>query len=154
MAANFSDSTPTAPAGSTNVKWQSDGSGNISAYLGSAPSVGIDLTAQVADIVTTPILTPAASGLFRISVYIIVTTVDTVSSTLPSVTLTWTDPDNATSQSALVTATDSGNLLTTFKQVTFVVSADLSAPITYETNGYASAGTPMEYALHIRAESL
>ena len=29
---NFSDTTPAAPAGKTNVKWQTDGSGNTSAY--------------------------------------------------------------------------------------------------------------------------
>lgn len=32
MASNFNDSTPAAPAGSLNVKWQTDGSGNDSAY--------------------------------------------------------------------------------------------------------------------------
>jgi len=32
MASNFNDTTPAAPAGSLNVKWQTDGSGNDSAY--------------------------------------------------------------------------------------------------------------------------
>lgn len=36
MPSNFNDTTPAAPAGSTNVKWQTDGSGNNSAY---APGV-------------------------------------------------------------------------------------------------------------------
>jgi hypothetical protein len=39
MSFNFSDTTPAAPAGSTNVLWQADSSGNISSYLaGSAVS--------------------------------------------------------------------------------------------------------------------
>lgn len=38
MAINFSDSTPAAPAGKVNVKWQSDGSSNASAYVD--PAVG------------------------------------------------------------------------------------------------------------------
>ena len=34
MASNFNDTTPAAPAGGANVKWQTDGSGNDSAYVG------------------------------------------------------------------------------------------------------------------------
>lgn len=33
MPSNFNDTTPAAPAGSLNVKWQTDGSGNDSANL-------------------------------------------------------------------------------------------------------------------------
>lgn len=33
MASNYNDITPAAPAGSFNVKWQTDGSGNDSAYV-------------------------------------------------------------------------------------------------------------------------
>ena len=32
MSINLSDTTPAAPGGSTNVKWQTDVSGNVSAY--------------------------------------------------------------------------------------------------------------------------
>ncbi len=33
MSSNFNDTTPSAPAGNTNVSWQTDGSGNDSAYV-------------------------------------------------------------------------------------------------------------------------
>jgi hypothetical protein len=33
MASNFNDTVPAAPAGNTNVAWQTDGSGNDSAYV-------------------------------------------------------------------------------------------------------------------------
>jgi hypothetical protein len=33
MASNFNDTTPAAVAGGTNVKWQTDGAGNDSAYI-------------------------------------------------------------------------------------------------------------------------
>lgn len=33
MASNLNDTTPAAPSGSFNVKWQTDGAGNDSAYL-------------------------------------------------------------------------------------------------------------------------
>ena len=35
---NFNDTTPAAPAGKTNVSWQVDGSGNVSAYLTASSS--------------------------------------------------------------------------------------------------------------------
>ena len=40
MATNFNDSTPSAAAGGVNVKWQTDGSGNVSAYVPSAATAG------------------------------------------------------------------------------------------------------------------
>lgn len=154
MASNFNDTTPAAPAGAKNVKWQKDGSGNISAYASTLPDVAVDLTAQGANIAATTLLTPASPGLFRISVYIIVSRAASSTSTLPSVTITWTDQDNATGQSVTVTPTDSGNLLTTVHEGTLVVSAAASA-IQYATAGFASSGgTSMQYALHMRAEAL
>lgn len=33
MSTNFNDSVPSPPVGNTNVKWQTDGSGNDSAYI-------------------------------------------------------------------------------------------------------------------------
>lgn len=34
MSSNFNDTTPAAPGANTNVKWQTDGAGNDSAYVG------------------------------------------------------------------------------------------------------------------------
>ena len=52
---NLNDNTPAAPTGGTNVKWQEDASGNVSAYVGVAstgtpvaPVVGV-VTANVAN---------------------------------------------------------------------------------------------------------
>ena len=157
MSVNLSNTTPAAPAGGTNITWQTDGSGNVSGYTQSAVELvgdGVDLTAQTANVgpntlVTTP------SGYYRISAYIVVTTVDGASSTLPSLTITWNDKDNGQAQSFDLTPTNAGNLLTTLEQSDMVVSAGSSASIDYETSGYAS-GTPatMQYAVHIRVEQL
>lgn len=157
MSVNLSNTTPAAPTGGTNIIWQTDGQGNVSGYVQSAVELvgdGIDLTAQTANVgpntlVTTP------SGYYRISAYIVVTTVDGASSTLPSLTIAWNDKDNGQAQSFVLTPTNAGNLLTTLEQSDMVVSAGSSASIDYETSGYAS-GTPahMQYALHIRVEQL
>ena len=157
MSVNLSNTTPAAPTGGTNIIWQTDGQGNVSGYVHSAVELvgdGIDLTAQTANVgpntlVTTP------SGYYRISAYIVVTTVDGASSTLPSLTITWNDQDNGQAQSFVLTPTNAGNLLTTLEQSDMIVSAGSSATIDYETSGYAS-GTPatMQYAVHIRVEQM
>lgn len=38
MASNFNDTLPAAPAGGVNVKWQTDGAGNDSAYVPISPA--------------------------------------------------------------------------------------------------------------------
>src|ERR1700722_14309115 len=108
MASNFNSTTPAAPSGSVNVVFQTDGSGNDSAYVPASSGLlaPVALTGQTADISATNIPTLAtvsANGLYRVSVYIIVTTVDGASSTLPSVTISWTDADNSTVQSYVIT---------------------------------------------------
>ncbi len=49
MAITFSDSTPVAPTGGTNIKWQVDGSGNVSGYtgFGSITKITVGSTAGV-----------------------------------------------------------------------------------------------------------
>lgn len=159
MAINLNNSTPAAPAGSTNVTWQKDTSGNVSAYVTAAPELtgdNVDLTAQSADISATDILTSPTSGLYRVSMYISVSQVASgTGSTLPSVILTWTDQDSAQSMSLTATPTSTGNALTTVEQATAVLSVSATAAITYATSGYASNGTTaMNFSLHIRLEAL
>lgn len=112
-------------------------------------------TAQVANIAATTLGTPVSSGRYRVSGYIVLTTVDGASSTLPSIVITWTDPDNNTAQSLTLTPTNAGNVLTTLQQETAIISAKIAVAIQYATSGYAS-GTPatMAYAVHLVLERL
>jgi hypothetical protein len=52
MAINFSNSTPAAPTGGFNVNFQTDGSGNVSAYVGNVPGGSKQTVAPVAGVVT------------------------------------------------------------------------------------------------------
>ena len=159
MAVNISSTVPAAPAGSTNVTYQTDGSGNISGYVPTAATEltadSVNLTGQGANIGSTDLITSPLAGLYRVSAYIIVTTADGVSSTLPSVVISWTDQNNtSTSESLTLTATQSGDSLTTHAQGTGVISSKASA-ITYSTTSYASnTASKMKYALRLRVESL
>jgi hypothetical protein len=157
MSVNLSSSTPAAPSGKTLVQFQTDGSGNVSAYISAATELvgdNVDLTAQTANVSATPLIA-SPSGLYRISAYVIVTTVDGASSTLPSVVIAWDDKDNGQPQTFALTPTNTGNLLTTLEQNDMIVSAGSTANLHFSTTGYAS-GTPatMQYSLHLRVEQL
>ena len=158
MSVNFSNTIPAAPAGSTNVKWQTDGSGNLSAYVTSAVELtgdGFDGTAQAANIALTNLIASPTSGRYRISAYIIVTQAATTSSTLPSISLQWNDADNGQAQTFALTPTDTGNLLTTSHFNDVFLSVGASSPLTFSTSGYTSVGaTPMQFAIHITVEAL
>lgn len=156
MAINLNGTTPAAPAGSTNVIWQSDASGNVSAYVpstsGSSP---IDSTANTNNIPATTIITPVSGALYRVTAYMIVTVVDAVSSTLPRLIITWTDRDSLSGQTFTLLPTNNGNLLTTFQQGSMEINAIAAGNIQYQTTGYAS-NTPnaMTYSLRIRTEAM
>jgi hypothetical protein len=48
---NLSDSTPAAPTGGFNIKWQQDASGNVSAYTGPSANAPVT-TAPIAGVLT------------------------------------------------------------------------------------------------------
>lgn len=129
----------------------------MSAYIPSGPVSlpGIDTTGLTADVASATLLAVTATGRYSITGYIVVTTADGVASTLPKITISWTDADNATLQSFDLTPTSAGNTLTTLKQADMVVSALTGNDITYATSGYVSV-TPatMTYALHLTIQKL
>jgi hypothetical protein len=101
------------------------------------------------------LFTPTANTMFRVNVYTAIDTVATTSSTLPSVSVTFTDPDSSVSQTVQVTPTNSGNATTTLQQGVAVIYAKSGVAITYANAGYASSGaTAMTFGLHIKLEQL
>lgn len=160
MSVNLNNTTPAAPASNTNVTWQSDASGNISAYFPTTSTIAsADATAQVANIALTTLFTPTVSGIYKVLAYIIVTQAATTSSTLPNVQISFTDQDNSTAQTINLNAAGATtNSLTTMFQEAIVISAKTSIAIQYQTGNtaaYASVGaTAMQYALHIRLQQV
>lgn len=144
----------------------------VSGYFGTQTSgVGlitvdgtlIDSLAQGVNISPTPLINVPANagsgqqnpGMWRITAYIIVTQAATVSSTLPSIVITWTDQNNNTSQTFTLTPTNAGNTLTTFQQASMAVSPKGITNINFSTTGYATNGaTSMQYAVHVRTEAM
>jgi hypothetical protein len=125
-------------------------SGNVNTVLAQ-----VNATAQTANIATTTLYAVPATGFYRVSIYITVTSIGTTS-TMPSTTITYTDGNSGTNvHSTVTTATATTNsLTTTFAQATYVCYAKTGTNIQYATGSYASTGTAMQYALRIRLEAL
>lgn len=125
----------------------------------------VDLTAQTAAKATTTLYTPTATGLFRISVYLQVTTAGSVSSVLGGtggVVITYNDGDGNVAQTdtvALMTTAGAiainaaGNTTATNLTGSIVIYARTGVAIQYAI-GYTSAGTAMQYAAHLKLEAL
>ncbi len=130
----------------------------------------VDLTAQSAAITATTIYTPAASGMFRISVILHVTTAATTSSILGGTTgvvLNYTEPDGSVAQTAFTVAMDdqtgavvvtaNGNITNTTQatsQGTAIIYAKTGVAIQYAI-GYTSVGlTAMVFSAHLKLEAL
>jgi hypothetical protein len=115
----------------------------------------VSLTGQGASIGATAILNAALSGLYRISIAISVTTAATTSSTLPSVTIGYSQQESGAAISVTPIASSSSNSTSNVQQATLVCPVQAGANITYATSGYASSGaTSMQYSLHIDVEFL
>jgi hypothetical protein len=123
-----------------------------------SPLIGIVsrivLTGQGDNIGATTIVTPTVATLYRITAYIVVTTVDAVSSTMPKTTISWTDADNSQAETLDLTATSGGNALTTFAQASMLLKAKAAVALQYTTSGYVSnTAHAMKYSLSIVTEA-
>jgi len=144
---------------------------NIATVAGGQPVeyATVDLTAQGASIGSTSAYAVPATGagLYRISIYGVVSQAATTSSTLPTACVIWTDRDSSGAQQQIFNVTASGltntsNTTSTSEYGTIVVNAKLSTTINYAfgnacTGGsaYASVGaTSMQYAVRVRVEAL
>lgn len=146
--------------GSTITKYN-----NIATVSNGVPSeyATVDLTAQTAVVAATTIYTPAATGMFRISSYLKVTTAATTSSTLGGVTITFTDGTDSVAQSyqlygldatGTLVASSTSNSTSNPVQGSIVIYAKTGVAIKYAI-GYASSGvTPMAYEAHLKVEAL
>lgn len=164
------------PLGGDNARmWEVNAiSGKVLSYAG-IPTVSngtpaeyatIDLTGKTAAITATTLYTPAATGMFRISVYAKVTTADGASSSLggsTGLTIGYTDGTDNIAQSTvaqLVTQAgaaaivNAGNTTATKLLGSVVIYALTGVAITYAFD-YTS-GTPgtMTYELHLKVEAL
>ncbi len=126
----------------------------------------VDLTAQTAAKTATTIYTPTATGMYRVSVYLQVTTAASTSSVLGGTTgvvVTYNDGDGNVAQSdtvALMTTAgavalnSAGNTTATNLNGSTIIYAKTGVAIQYAID-YTSVGvTPMQFAAHLKVEAL
>lgn len=136
-------------------------SNGVPSELGTA-----DLTSQTAAKTATTLYTPAATGMFRVTCYLQVTTAATTSSILGGATgvvITFNDGDGNVAQSntmALMTAsgaiatTAAGNTTATNLTGSMIIYARTGVAVQYAI-GYTSVGaTPMAFSAHLKIEAL
>jgi hypothetical protein len=159
LSVNFSNTTPTAVAGGTNILWQTDGSGNISGYVPSGAAVVFStlqptLTANYNAGSAMTLFTPSVAGAYRISVSQAIQIAAGTSSTFPSLTLSWTDVGSVARTKQLV-ATSATNTTAVESDTSVVIYTNNSTAVQVTSASYASnPASAMTYALTIVAEAL
>lgn len=118
---------------------------------------GATVSANVAPTTLYAVPSAIGGGMYRVSYWVQVTTPATVSSTLPDLSIKFTDPVSSTAQTLTFQAvTPTGNTTTTLFQGVAVIAAKNSTNIQYQLGGvssYASLGaTAMAYQYIIRLE--
>jgi hypothetical protein len=137
---------------------------NINTVSNGVPSeyATVDLTAQAAAIGATTLYTPAATGMFRITAYLKVTTVDATSSTLGPLTITFTDGTDSVAQSNVMlmatqtgaaATSNSGNTTVSSLSGHMIVYASTSA-IQYAVAYASNVPGTMKYEVHLKVEAL
>lgn len=155
MSVNFNSSLPAPVPGTSVVTFQTDGSGNISAYTSGSPLASVvNLTAQAAAISTTTLLAVTSAGLYRLSYYANITTAGNAVNL--TATFGWTDDSGvaATVTSASIPCNTLGNnSVTSLGLGSIEFYADTSTNITYATALSGAIGVG-QYALRLRLENL
>lgn len=168
MSVNFSNTTPAAVAGNSNVTWQTDGSGNISGYVPTSSSVTnkVDLTAQTAAVSATNLVAAPATARYRISAYLKVTTPATTgaaTSTLGAVTITYADGTDNVAQSVVMqlqtqagasATTNAGNSTTTVLAGEVPIYAHTGTAIQYAIAYASNTAAQMQFEAHLAAEQI
>ena len=169
MSINLNNTTPSAPAGSSNVTWQEDASGNVSAYVPTSASVSFSdfqpsLSANYNSGSAKTLFTPSVAVAWRITATEFSVNSPT-GATLPSLTLAWTDAGGTAKTLALFSSTGSvsaaGVYATNYAATTasggiqVIIYTNNSTAVTVTSASYAAgSGTALSYALAIAAEQL
>lgn len=113
-------------------------------------------SAQSANVNSPTFYAVPTSGMYRVSAFVVISQAATTSSTMPSVSVSYTEATTGTVvQDNNITAQGTTNLVGLHSGGTAIISAQQGSNIGYTTSGYASVGaTPMQFSVHIKVEFL
>lgn len=141
---------------------------NINTVSNGVPSelATVDSVTQSAAITATTIYTPAATGMFRLSVYLQVTRAASTSSILGGATgvvITYTDGDGSVAQTdtvalrttaGAIAVTSATNTTATNLNGDLIIYAKTGVAIQYAIGYTSVGGTTMQFAAHLKVEAL
>lgn len=120
---------------------------NTSTLVAPTYATPIGLTAQAASIASSPVVSSAQIGTYRVTYYAVVTRAASSSSSI-LVTIAWTDAAAQT----LASSSGTGNTVGTFIQGSLILKVPAVSDITYTTTYATSGATTMLYSLNIQVE--
>jgi hypothetical protein len=139
---------------STGVGYISSGNGWVPQVPGTVTNLSVK--GKAANIANATLYAVPANmgGAYSIATYVKVTTAATSNSTLPSLTIFWTDAADNTVQNLVASATNTTNTTGLILQNTLTIYASGGTNIIYNANGYLSNGTPLAYEVQMRCTYL
>jgi len=112
-------------------------------------------SAQTANVNAPTLYSVPVSGMYRVSAFVVVSQAATTSSTMPSVSVNYTEATTGAAVQDMITQTATTNQVGLHSGGSVVISAQQGSNIGYITSNYASSGaTPMQYSVHIKVEFL
>lgn len=150
---------PWTVGGSTGITGQalmSNGNAIAPSWTAVAAIVsGVSRTAQAANVNVSNFYQIPVAGMYRVSVYLVLSQAATTSSVLPSCSIGYTEAVTGAAVQDLITQTANTNLVGLHTSGTAVIQAQLGAQLTLTTGSYASVGaTAMQYSVHATVERL
>jgi hypothetical protein len=122
----------------------------LPAWVGGASAVG-----QAANVNNPSVYAVPASGMYRVSIYIVITQAATTSATMPGSQVTYTEAATSVGMADPVFFSAAANAVGSHIGGSAVIQAQQGSNIGYLTNNYASVGaTPMQYQVRVAIERL
>lgn len=95
------------------------------------------------------------SGMYRVSVFLVLSRAATTSSVLPGCNISYTEPTTSSAVSDIATLSANTNLVGLHTSASVVILAQQGSNIGYTTSGYTTSGaTTMLYAIQVKVERI
>lgn len=151
--------TDTAPTEAFRIKQDGTAAFAHSVSVNGADVRGIvasdGKTAQSANINSPTLYAVPASGMYRVSVFVVLSRAATTSSVLPGLSVSYTEATTGVAVQDIVTQTANTNTLGLHMGGSVIISAQQGSNIGYTTSNYASSGaTSMQYSVSLKIEFL
>lgn len=143
----------TAKNGTATTSMRSDAAPALDPTIAPTIASADGKVAQAANVNVPALYVVPVSGIYRVSVFLVLSQAATTSSVLPSCSVSYTEATTGAAVADLITQTANTNLVGLHTSGTAVIQAQAGSNVGYSTGSYASSGaTPMQYAVQVKIE--